>query len=728
MGRYRLRALVVGFILSLVTCMLVISVSDIRNSSNYTKPNSEMGLPGSYYRIVSEISGTGEELSENTIFESFFQILSEDEDVIGIFQCNNMYLYDPSGYYNTQDISGSYFSRGDFESGREKGVLIYENSAYSLMEDEGRVYCFGEYRDVIGKYSQQHPLYQWSGSNVVQCLSPDIMLTDTSPSVSIQRQAQIYLANCDGAMFNKVKEALTYTGWTVMEAHSMKAFVPEKPDLAYTLRYLCLDSVMPVLLSFVLGAVALCRLCYVAIRKDGLMKRSVIQGLVLALAGCLIGNAGAAVYRWISSGQIMWTEALASVAIGTGLVLFLMTVVWISMVINRKASTLAIKGILGKLLRAVKRVGVPVMAVVLTCLTISFVYGGISQAVGIIKGALEQKKMDYVQEVRFSIFQRSTTVEAQQEVDKIVVKAMNEGKAFSIIDEGNSSILVVGSKALKDTYKLKWIQETPAACIGKDNKRIKKGDTVSVVIAGNVIEAPVVEVLSKNTNLRLGRVATLSLNDRAIVILDAEDCMQSGALSSKALYEIYFVNADSSLLTEYAMGLDKTGAEYYLEYPGENIYSYYLSDLPQAVFEAICMALLAILLFMFLAVAIGITAEGKEIEVRVLMLYGAGLKGIWPRMLPLAAEIMVPVGVIVGALWRFRQMFLYGMSVLSSSFKPIGLYYYPVSSLFQMNHQIRLRDMISLEYVARGMAAGLIASALVGVLLARRLMDRDSSQ
>lgn len=49
----------------------------------------------------------------------------------------------------------------------------------------------------------------------------------------------------------------------------------------------------------------------------------------------------------------------------------------------------------------------------------------------------------------------------------------------------------------------------------------------------------------------------------------------------------------------------------------------------------------------FLSETVSLTADGKEMEIKAALLYGAGLKEIWLKLLMPSAEMLVPVEGII---------------------------------------------------------------------------------
>jgi hypothetical protein len=199
MKPYKRRLLALSIIFALGAFMLVFVVL----SNNTEGVTMDYGLPEGYRCFNVNPLDNAE--SKGNISSEIIKVIKEDEDVVALYnggRTGHIYLFDPSGYYSKKGIKGGYFSKEDFLHGDGSRALIYENSAYSLMEDGGSVYAGDREIKVIGTYSKEHPLYEHgNGTNVVCDFGFDI-----------EYGGALYLANCSDQMVADVKKAVISSG------------------------------------------------------------------------------------------------------------------------------------------------------------------------------------------------------------------------------------------------------------------------------------------------------------------------------------------------------------------------------------------------------------------------------------------------------------------------------------------------------------------------------------
>lgn len=684
MKKYRLTAFIISFCLAIAVCMLSTNIASLSQPS--TQVSGEFGLPEFYYKIIAEFSGSSKELGQNTILDKLFEALSGDPEAIAIFQYDPLYLYDPSGYYNTAEVSGRYFSKEDFLSGSEEGVLISKDSSYSLMKENGKVYYLGEYRDVVGEYNADYPLLSWGTNDVIKCLGPGRLPEKGIQNSSVYAQKEFYLANCDSDLLYKVKKAFAETGWTVTVTQSQRGSIYGRPGRSYYLTYLYNNDAMVIIPLIVIGALVLRHAARTG-RSTYTFWKGFSYGIIASLTGCLVGIAVTALGKWFIYYRLLWGGVLAAAGIVMVIMLLLMAYAWMGM--GKKE-----KGINHGTAAGIKKVCVPVMTIVLTCLTVWLSYDDIDNLKNGIKQMISDSMLSEVKGVQFRMFAPERIIkDPTGKLTGYVEQAINDGNAFAFIQSNDYSCnIVVGSKAFMKTYKLDLPDELPAAYVSKGYERVKEGGSVWVVKYSNGTKVPVVKEL--NENVYRGLMQQFANNDGPLVIMDAEDFVESGYEIIDAVDNMCFVNADSRTLNQYAECLDELGIEYDMNRFGDRVDDYYRVRLSIYGLSAIYTVLQAVILLMFLAAAVNLTADGMGMEIKAALLYGAGFKGKWLKLLTPSAEMLVPAGGIIGVIPKLR-------------------YYYSLN-MYSKNFSIkRLAGALS-GCLAKGMAAGLVLSVIVG--------------
>lgn len=700
MKKYRLSAFIISFCLAIAVCMLSTNIASLSQPS--AQSSGEFGLPEVYYKIIAEFSGSSEELGQNTILDKLFEALSGDPDAVAIFQYDPLYLYDPSGYYNTAEVSGGYFSKEDFLSGSEEGVLISKDSSYSLMKENGKVYYLGEYRDVVGEYNEDFPLLSWVSNDVIKCLGPGRLPGKGTPGISVYTQNEFYLANCDSDLLYKVKKAFAETGWTVTVTQSQRGSIYGRPGRSYYLTYLYNNDAMVIIPLIVIGALVL-RHAACKGRSTYTFWKGFSYGIVASLTGCLCGIAVTALGKWFIYYRLLWGGVLAAAGIVMVIMMLLMAYAW--MRTGKKEKIIKHGAAAG-----IQKVCVPVMAIVLTCLTVWFSYDDIDNLKNGIKQMISDSMLSEVKGVQFGMFAPERIIkDPTGKLAGYVEQAINDGNAFAFIQSNDYNChIVVGSKAFSKTYKLDLPEELPAAYVSKGYKRIKKGGSVWVVKYSNGTKVPVVKDL--NEDVYHGLMQQFANNDGPLVIMDTEDFVESGYEIIDAVDNMCFINADSRTLNQYAECLDELGIEYYINRFGDRKDDYYRVRLSIYGLSVIYTVLQAVILLMFLADAVNLTANRKEMEIRTELLYGAGFKEIWFNLLTPSAEILAPVGGIIGVIPKIR--------------------YYYSRYMFNKNFQIKRLAGVLSGCLAKGMAAGLVLTVIIGASLTCSIWKehRDSFQ
>ncbi len=116
-----------------------------------------------------------------------------------------LYLYDPSGYYSEEIINGRYFTSDEFNLNNSNKIMIYEESIYSRLIENEKLFILGNYKDVIATYPTNHTFKKLSrGYYMLQTLAADDDLIGT-----------YYFINCDDTLINKITTLFENNGFNV---------------------------------------------------------------------------------------------------------------------------------------------------------------------------------------------------------------------------------------------------------------------------------------------------------------------------------------------------------------------------------------------------------------------------------------------------------------------------------------------------------------------------------
>lgn len=622
------------------------------------------GLPKEYRCIdVSRMELTED---ESNISRSVIDIIKEDEDVVAVFhnaQTDQIYIFDPSGYYFNKCIRGKYFSREDFLKSDGSSVLLYENSAYVLMEDGGSVYCCGSERSVLGTFTEEHPLYKYyeytDSSSVISDFSFDN-----------EKYGRLYLANCSDQMVTDVKKAFAYAGWDVSE--------DRRTDTGdyYGLVIPGENHLIP---AGMLALFAFCILLYITYkesRKETSFRRGICARLIPITAGCL---AGCVIGLAITSAHIhkmYWNVLFIALGSCLGTMLAFTALSW------------TIFGRISK--RRFLRKGNNLPQVPLSKQVIALIMAAVFFTSSYMRGAVYMfeyvlKTLPYYRTIeRYDIvsFCRSYNDEAREDygyTDKIctaAIEAINNGQAFSVFYDGSEADgtgmgLAVALGPLMKINGLKEPEDRYSFYSG-GFVGFNTGDAVKIVNQQDqnasaftaIVQAP----LPNSLTLRISPERYGYTSFIGLITMSVEDYKNFHSSMHYVPTGLCFINPTGEQLKEYMNLLVDEGFHVSVQRWNGKVEGDSMTDFSFMLARLIAALAIFIELLLWTVEVVRMFLKTKKEEYRVIELYG-GNPGVIGKRVFLLTNIIVMPGVLLPSILLPVQFWRYlGLEYIDAGF------------------------------------------------------------
>ena len=648
MKKYKTGLMVLSAVFGLALFMLVYGAVYDREAT----AKQDYGLPGEYIALSVGCSENWEDITG--ISDKVLDVIKGNEDIIALFDSPNnnaIYLYDPSGYYSGDGILGNYFSWEDFLKSDGGSALIYEGSAYSLMEEDGSVYALNKDINVIGTYSREYPLYKYGNKRTV--------ISDFS--FSDETSGKLYLANCDQEMEEKVREVFLKNGWY---AENMKDkhyyYYDDRAESA---------NLLPPLITLCIMALAIAVNVSSSAFKAGIcFAGGIRRGIIPIAAGCsIVAALGLGVIK-VVAGEVLLNAVIISLGASLGLMLILISIGWI-------VSCLHAKGGLLKRTRLYK--GYPsdkasiVGLMLLVCITSSYVSPIKYQLTSSLKELPYKRSMEAYDIVAFnnSYIRNglSYSLEYTDKIGKEAIDIIKDGRAYAFISSRNVDLErgILVDIALGPFLKMSGLEEPKAqfSClINKSTPGVKIGDVLNI---DSVLEPEAPQIsstvqgyLPENMYLRIAPGQAGYHYSDGLITMDAEEYEGLHKDLSAVVEGLCFINPDKDELKEYmnlliSEGFTPVPERWRGQTEGEAMKDFSII-LSRGIVGLALTALALVLIINVLRRAL----ESKKDEYKLRMLYGAASGSMIGTAFLIAFLIIVP-GMLLSTFILPVQYWLY---------------------------------------------------------------------